>query len=83
MASLFKDKPPFKTDDEGVDNLVRNMRLACASVENRFAFFFFLNKINFDDKSNSFETIYQCRDLSLSQFQCKSKSVEYIYNLLT
>lgn len=43
MASLFKDKPPFKTNDEGVDNLVRNMRLACASVENRFAFFFFLN----------------------------------------
>lgn len=61
MASLFKDKPPFKTNDEGVDNLVRNMRLACASVENRFAFFFFLNKFNFDDKSNSFETIYQCR----------------------
>lgn len=35
VASLLnKYKPPIKTNDDGDDNLARNMRLACASVEN-------------------------------------------------
>lgn len=35
LASLLnKYKPPIKTNDDGDDNFARNMRLACASVEN-------------------------------------------------
>lgn len=57
MVSFFKDKLFFKINDEGVDNLVRNMWFVCVLVENCFVFFF-LNKINFDDKLNFFEIIY-------------------------
>lgn len=85
MASLFKDKPPFKTNDEGVDNLVRNMRLACASVENRFAFFLkikltsMINRTPLKQFTNA--AICLCPNFSVNP-KVLSISTTYLLNLI-